>query len=89
MNERMEELFKKQPQLLQNLLDAIDGNQLILDALWKYTDGIDAQHRVLSMWAATDCKRVSDAIKDKPTDYQVGYTSSMDDLIELMKLNFL
>lgn len=85
MNERMEELFKRQPQLLQNLLDTIGGNQLIHDALWKYTDGIDAQMRLLSIWAAPDCKRVSDAIEDKPTDYQIGYVTAMNDLIELMK----
>lgn len=82
----MEELFNKQPQLLQNILDAIGENPLILNALWKYIEGIDAQHRVLSIWASPTCKRVADAIEDKSNGYKVGYTSAMVDLIELMKL---
>lgn len=86
MKERMELLFTKQHELLQDLLEEIGENQLVADALWAYIEGLDAQERVLSMWAATDCKRVVSAIDNKNQHYKNGYLTAMKDLIDLLHL---
>ena len=81
----MEQLSNNQVKLLEQLLVAVESDEFINDVAWAYINGIAAQMRLLSVWTAPDCKRVSDAIKDKPADYQIGYIAAMNDLIDLMK----